>query len=65
MAFPITGYLVFVYKPEVGPHAPQFQSMDEAEKFANDLRAVSNNLTVSEPIAVTATESYKPKCLQD
>ena len=65
MAFPITGYLVFVYKPEVGPHAPQFQSMDEAEKFANDLRALTK-LIVSEPIAVTATEEVKiPKCLLD
>ena len=65
MAFPITGYLVFVYKPEVGPHAPQFQSMDEAEKFANDLRATTT-LTVSEPIPVTATEEVKiPNCIQD
>ena len=65
MVFPITSYIVFVYQGEVGTHAPHFPSMDEAEKFANDLRAVSNNLTVSEPIPVTATESYKPKCLQD
>ena len=58
MAFPVTGYLVFVYQADVGAHAPQFQSMDEAEKFANDLRALTN-LTVSEPIPVIATESYK------
>ena len=58
MAFPVTGYLVFVYQADVGAHAPQFQSMDEAEKFANDLRALTN-LTVSEPIPVMATESYK------
>ena len=65
MAFPITGYLVFVYKPEVGPHAPQFQSMDEAEKFANDLRATTT-LTVSEPIPVIASEEVKvPTCIQD
>ena len=65
MVFPVTSYIVFIYQGEVGTHAPHFPSLDEAEKFANDLRAVSNNLTVSEPIPVTATESYKPKCLQD
>ena len=65
MAFPITGYVVFVYQAEIGAHSPQFQSMDEAEKFANDLRATTT-LTVSEPIPVTATEEVKiPYCLQD
>ena len=58
MAFPITGYVVFVYQPDVGAHAPQFQSIDEAEKFANDLRALTK-LTVSEPIPVIATETNK------
>ena len=58
MAFPVTGYVVFVYQPDVGAHAPQFQSLDEAEKFANDLRALTK-LTVSEPIPVIATETYK------
>ena len=65
MGFPVIGYVVFVYHIDIGSHHPQFSSIDEAEKFANDLRAVSKNLTVSEPIPVTATESYKPKCLQD
>ena len=65
MAFPITGYVVFVYQPDVGAHAPQFQSIDEAEKFANDLRALTK-LTVSEPIPVIATEEVKiPTCIQD
>jgi len=58
MAFPITGYVVFVYQADVGAHAPQFQSIDEAEKFANDLRALTK-LTVSEPIPVIATKTYK------
>ena len=61
MGFPVFGYVVFVYHIDVGSHHPQFSSIDEAEKFANDLRAISNNLTVSEPIAVTATESHKPR----
>ena len=58
MVFPITSYIVFVYQGEVGTHAPHFPSLDEAEKFANDLRALTK-LTVSEPIPVIATETYK------
>ena len=58
MPFPITAYIVFVDHPDVGPHAPRFKTMDEAEKFANDLRAIAGQLlTVSEPIPEIATES--------
>ena len=65
MGFPVTAYIVFVDHPDVGPHAPRFKTMDEAEKFANDLRALTK-LTVSEPIPEIATESVNlPKCLQD
>ena len=65
MTFPVTSYIVFVYQGEVGTHAPQFPSMDEAEKFANDLRALTK-LTVSEPIPVIASEEVKiPTCIQD
>jgi len=56
MGFPVTAYIVFVDHPDVGPHAPRFKTIDEAEKFANDLRALTN-LTVSEPIPEIATES--------
>ena len=65
MGFPGTAYIVCVDHPDVGPHAPRFKTMDEAEKFANDLRALTK-LTVSEPIPEIATESVNlPKCLQD
>jgi|TARA_Y100000356_G_scaffold64900_1_gene53163 hypothetical protein len=65
MGFPVTAYIVFVDHPDVGPHAPRFKTMDEAEKFANDLRALTK-LTVSEPIPEIATESVNlPRCLQD
>ena len=65
MGFPVTAYIVFVDHPDVGPHAPRFKTFDEAEKFANDLRALTK-LTVSEPIPEVATENMKlPKCLQD
>ena len=56
MPFPVTAYIVFVDHPDVGPHAPRFKTIDEAEKFANDLRALTN-LTVSEPIPEIASES--------
>ena len=65
MGFPVTAYIVIVDHPDVGPHAPRFKTIDEAEKFANDLRALTK-LTVSEPIPEVATENMKlPKCLQD
>ena len=65
MGFPVTAYIVFVDQTDVGPHAPRFKTIDEAEKFANDLRALTK-LTVSEPIPEVATENMKlPKCLQD
>ena len=65
MGFPVTAYIVFVDHPDVGPHAPRFKTIDEAEKFANDLRALTK-LTVSEPIPEIATERVNlPRCLQD
>jgi len=65
MGFPVTAYIVFVDHPDVGPHAPRFKTIDEAEKFANDLRALTN-LTVSEPIPEIVTENVNlSKCLQD
>ena len=65
MGFPVTAYIVFVDHPDVGPHAPRFKTFDEAEKFANDLRALTK-LTVIEPIPEQASENINlPKCLQD
>ena len=65
MGFPVTAYIVFVDHPDVGPHAPRFKTIDEAEKFANDLRALTN-LTVSESIPEIVTENINlSKCLQD
>ena len=65
MGFPVTAYIVFVDHPDDGPHAPRFKTIDEAAKFANDLRALTK-LTVSEPIPKQASENINlPKCLQD
>ena len=65
MGFPVPAYIVFVDHPDVGPHAPRFKTIDEAEKFANDLRALTN-LTVSAPIPEIVTENVNlSRCLQD
>ena len=58
MKFPVTGYVVFVYNDKIGAHAPQFEKIDDAENFANSLRATTS-LTVSEPIPVIMTEEVK------
>ena len=56
----ITAYYVFIHDHRIGPHAPQFDNMDDAENFANSIRAVTT-LTVSEPIPVIMTEEVKTK----
>tara|TARA_B100000902_G_scaffold279199_1_gene265066 strand:+ start:690 stop:896 length:207 start_codon:yes stop_codon:yes gene_type:complete len=63
MKFPVTGYVVFVHNNDIGAHAPQFCTLDEAEEFANGLRATTD-LTVSEPIPVVATESKKSNLME-
>jgi len=56
----ITFYVVFVHDHKIGAHAPQFENIDDAENFANSIRAVTT-LTVSEPIPVIMTEEVKTK----
>ena len=58
MKFPITSYVVFVHSQTIGAHAPQFEKIDDAENFANSLRATTS-LTISEPIPVIMTEEIK------
>ena len=53
----ITSYIVFVHNETIGAHVPTFKTIEEAEQFANSIRAVTS-LTVSEPIPVVMTESY-------
>ncbi len=60
MKFPITSYVVFVHNQTIGAHAPKFEQIDDAENFANALRAITS-LTVSEPIPVIMTEEVKTK----
>ena len=56
----ITSYVVFVHDHRIGAHAPQFENMEDAENFANAMRAVTNCI-VSEPIPVVITEKVKTK----
>ena len=56
----ITSYVVFVHDHRIGAHAPQFENLDDAENFANAMRAVTNCI-VSEPIPVVITETIKTK----
>ena len=50
--------MVFVHNQTIGAHAPQFEKIDDAENFANSMRATTS-LTVSEPIPVIMTEQVK------
>jgi hypothetical protein len=56
MKLPITSYVVFVYNEDIGTFAPAFPDIDSAEEFANAIRAITNNLVVSEPNPVIATQ---------
>ena len=56
----ITSYVVFVHDHRIGAHAPQFENIDDAENFANAMRAVTDFI-VSEPIPVVITEKVKSK----
>ena len=65
MAFPVTGYAVFILYIDTNRiHAPQFQTMDEAEQFANDIRLITSNCVVSEPYPVTLTENKKKELME-
>jgi len=57
MNLPITSYVVFIHNEDIGTFAPAFPDLDQAEEFANALRAVTNNLVVSEPNPVVATQN--------
>ena len=65
MKFPVTGYVVFIlYIDTNKTHNPQFQTLDEAELFANEMRIAANHCVISEPYHVWLTESKEPKLLE-
>ena len=61
MKLPITSYVVFVHNEDIGTFAPAFPDIDTAEEFANAIRAVADNLVVSEPNPVIATQAISIK----
>jgi hypothetical protein len=63
MTIPVTShYVVMLYNEDIGAFAPAFPSFDEAEEFANAIRAVvGDKLAIAEPVPVVATESLKLK----
>tara|TARA_Y100001963_G_scaffold284_1_gene408 strand:- start:359 stop:559 length:201 start_codon:yes stop_codon:yes gene_type:complete len=65
MAFPVTGYVVFIlYIDTNKTHIPQFETMDEAELFANEMRAATAHCIISEPYPVVLTEHKKKELLE-
>ena len=65
MKFPVTGYVVFIlYIDTNKTHIPQFQTMDEAELFANEMRAATAHCVISEPYEVVLVEHKKKALLE-
>jgi len=65
MAFPVTGYVVFIlYIDTNKTHIPQFQTMDEAELFANEMRIATAHCIISEPYPVVLIEHKKKELLE-
>jgi hypothetical protein len=65
MAFPVTGYLVFIlYIDTNKTHTPQFETMDDAELFANEMRVATAHCIISEPYPVVLTEHKKKALLE-
>lgn len=56
-----TGYLVLMHHCEAGTFAPAFQTMDEAENFANAMRLVTDDIAISEPVPIVHTMNRKGK----
>ena len=65
MKFPVTGYVVFIlYLDTNKTHIPQFKTMEEAELFANEMRAATAHCIISEPYPVVLTEHKKKALLE-
>ena len=65
MSYPVTGYVVFIlYIDTNRTHAPQFQTLDEAELFANEIRAATAHCIISEPYEVVLVEHKKKDLLE-
>lgn len=56
-----TGYLVLMHNNDAGTFAPAFQTLDDAEEFANAMRLVTENIAISEPVPMVQTVHRKAK----
>jgi len=54
MKMPVTEYVVMIHKRNVGTFAPAFPDMDTAEEFANAMRIITDDVSISEPVPVVA-----------
>lgn len=55
----VTSWVVMMHSPGIGTWAPNFPSLDEAEEFANSMRLVTDNVSVSEPVPIVKTNTIK------
>jgi hypothetical protein len=61
MNFPVTSWVVMMHHQDAGTFAPAFRTIDEAEEFSNAMRLVTDNIAISEPVPVVATQEIKPQ----
>lgn len=57
MKFPVANYVVMMHHQKAGTFAPAFPTLDEAEEFSNAMRAVTDEIAISEPVPVVLTTS--------
>jgi len=50
-----------MHHQDAGTFAPAFRTIDEAEEFSNAMRLVTDNIAISEPVPVVATQEIKPQ----
>jgi hypothetical protein len=59
MNLPVTSYVVMMYHQKAGTFVPKFSSIDEAEEFANAMRAVTDGFAISEPVPIVQTNTIR------
>jgi hypothetical protein len=55
MKLPVTAWIVMLHHQEAGTFAPAFQTLDDAEEFSNAMRAITNNIAITEPVPLVQT----------
>lgn len=59
MKLPVTSWVIMMHHQDAGTFAPAFPTIDEAEEFSNAMRLVTDNIAISEPVPVVATQTVK------